>query len=121
MAHIAVSDHDVEITLRLVDEVLSLHGAFHIPLSHISAVSTDPPPPNWFKGVRFGTNIPGVKVAGTFFTDEGTIFYDYHRPDHCITLSLTHETYARVVIEVDEDQDQDALRRAIEKRLTKKP
>lgn len=118
MAGISLASDHVEIKLRLADEILSLHGTFHVPYTHITSVSCQPPPESWFKGIKMGTNLPGVKVAGTFFTPEGTIFYDYHDAERCLTLELAHETYRRIVIEVDASQDREELRRAIEARLS---
>ncbi len=117
MAHIDVASDKLEITLSLGDEILSLHGAFHVPYTHISSVSTDRVPDEWFRGFKIGTNVPGVKTAGTFITGDGSIFYDFHNPERCLTLSLTHETYRQVVIEVDKGQDPETLAAQIQQRL----
>ena len=117
MAHVEVQPDQLAITLSLGDEILSLHGAFHLPYTHIAAVSTGPVPEAFFRGIRIGTNLPGVKTAGTFITGDGTIFYDFHDPGRCLTLSLSHETYRQVIVEVDRDQDRDALAQAIRQRL----
>ena len=117
MAHVEVEPDKLAITLSLGDEILSLHGAFHLPYTHIASVSTAPVPEAWFRGIRIGTNLPGVKTAGTFITGEGTIFYDFHDPDRCLTLDLSHETYRQVVVEVDRDQDPSALASSIRQHL----
>ncbi len=113
MAHVDVATDRLQITLSLGDEILSLHGAFHLPYSHIASVSTDPVPEAFFRGLRIGTNLPGVKTAGTFITGDGSIFYDFHDPDRCLTLALNHDTYRQVVVEVDRDQDPGELASAI--------
>ena len=105
MARIELESSRVNIVLNPLDEVLALHGALRIPYSHIKSVKHVPVPPEWFRGFRIGTNVPGIKVAGTFFTDEGTIFYDFHDPEHCLTFELAHEKYKRVVVEVNRDQE----------------
>lgn len=51
------------------------------------------------------TNLPVVKVAGTFLTDDGMIFYDVHDPPRCRVLELSHEHYRRVTVKVDKDRD----------------
>jgi len=119
MAHVEVAPEKLQITLSLGDEILALHGAFHLPYTHIQAVSTDSVPEALFRGFKIGTNLPGVKTAGTFITGEGTIFYDFHDPDRCLTLSLSHDTYQQVVIEVDRDQDPSTLAAAIRGRIGK--
>ena len=117
MAHLQLGQDRLEISLSLGDELLSLHGTFHLPYTHITSVSTEPVQAAWFRGFKIGTNIPGVKTAGTFITGDGTIFYDFHSPDRCITLNLNHETYRQVVVEVDAGQDPGALAAAIRERL----
>lgn len=118
MAHIDVASDKLAITLSLGDEILSMHGSFHLPYTHIASVSTDPVPEALFRGIRIGTNLPGVKTAGTFITGEGTIFYDFHNSDRCLTLNLSHEIYRQVVVEVDNSVDLDVLAAAIRQRLT---
>lgn len=113
MARIEVADGEVRIHLSVVEEVLSLHGALHIPLRHIVGVSADPVPKALWRGVRIGANIPGVLVAGTFLTGDGAIFYDIRQGDRCLTLELAGETYKRVVVEVGPEQDPADLARAI--------
>lgn len=105
MAHVEVADGEVRIHLSVVEEVLALHGALHIPLRHITAVSAEPVPQAFWRGVRMGANIPGVLVAGTFLTGEGAIFYDIRHGDRCLTLELAGETYRRVVVELGPEQD----------------
>lgn len=117
MAKVTVDADKVDIQLSLADEVLSLHGAFHIPLSHIVSVSTEPVPHQWLRGIKIGANLPGIKVAATYITPEGVIFYDYRNADRCLTLALNHERYARVVVEVDAGQDLKALATEIQGRI----
>ena len=105
MARIDCDDERIEILLSPLDEVLSLHGSLHIPLTHVRSVRHETVPEEWFRGFRIGTNFPGVKVAGTFFTGDGMIFYDFHDPTRCLILDLAHEHYSRVIVEVDKDQD----------------
>lgn len=116
MARVELGERDVTVRLSPLDEVLALHGSLQIPYTHIAAASADPVPPDWYRGVRIGTNIPGVKVAGTFITGDGAIFYDFHDGERCLSLDLAHEHYRRVVVEVDRDQDPAALASEIQSR-----
>lgn len=117
MAHIELESARVAVELQRLDEVLSLHGNLYIPYQHIRAVSTAPVPEAWFRGIRIGTNLPGIKVAATFYTPDGAVFYDYHDRTRCLTLDLDHETLKRAVVQVDADQDRIALAQAITARL----
>lgn len=118
MAQVTVDGSGITVHLSLGDEILALHGSLSIPFTHVSAVSTAPVPEAMFRGFKIGTNLPGVKTAGTFITGDGMIFYDFHDPSRCLTLTLSHEKYQRVVIEVDKDQDPTTLAQTIRARIS---
>jgi len=117
MARIELEDERVSVHMTPLDEILSLHGILHLPYSHIRAVNTDPVPSPWFAGFRIGTNIPGVKMAGTFIGGQGIVFYDFHDPKRCLTFELAHQHYKRVVVQVDEDQKPELLAVQIRERI----
>jgi hypothetical protein len=118
MAQVELETKRVSVHLNPLDEVLSLHASLHMPYSHIVSVAFDPVPTPWFQGFRIaGTNLPGVKLAGTFFNGDGVAFYDFHDPSRCLTFALEHQIYKRVVVQVDKDQDPGALADQITKRL----
>lgn len=106
MAHIELQTDHVEVHLSPLDEVLALHGSLHLPYVHITSIVWERAAVHgtWL-AAHFGTDLPGVKLAGTFFTGDGTVFYDFHDPDRCLTFGLDHEHYQRVVVQVDADQD----------------
>lgn len=117
MARIELEPTRIGVILNPLDEVLALHGSLHIPYSHIRSVRHEPVPEALFRGVRIGTNIPGIKVAGSFFTTEGVIFYDFHDPSRCLIFELDHETYKKAVVEVDRSQDPATLAAQIATRI----
>lgn len=119
MARIELEPDRVSVHLNVLDEVLAMHGSLHLPYRDIRTVAHAPVPDAWYRGFRIGTNIPGVKVAGTFFNGGDTVFYDFHDPARCLTFELTHERYQHVVVQVDKDQDPDALARQIAARIGK--
>ncbi|HEX9247850.1 MAG TPA: hypothetical protein VF856_00045, partial [Gemmatimonadaceae bacterium] len=94
----------------------SFRSRLDIPLAHIRAVEIDPEAARgWWHGLRvMGSNIPGVLTAGTFYQDGGIVFYDVHDPDRTILLELEHETYKRLIVEVE---DPEATRQMIERAL----
>jgi hypothetical protein len=116
LAQVDLTADAMECHLSLADELLSVHGSLRVAYSHIVSVSTDPVPTEWWRGFRVGTNLPGIKVAGTFFTPDGAIFCDFHRPDRCLTLELAHDHYRRVIVEVGPDQDPAQLAATIRSR-----
>ena len=117
MAHIVLDEDQVHIDLSFADKVLSFSGSLRVPYRHIRSISTDPVPSDWYHGIQIGTNLPPFKVASTFVTDEGNIFYDFHDPDRCITLNLEHERYVRIVVEVEATQSRSTLVEEIRARV----
>ncbi len=55
-----------------------------------------------------GASIPGIVKDGRYLTSDGMMFFEMHDPDRCITVSLDHERYKKIVFEV-QDKDATAL------------
>ena len=121
MARIKSEPDGVFIELSWPDKVLALSGSLRIPYAHIAEVHADPVPRAWYRGMRIGTNLPGIKVAGTFVNEDGIIFYDFRDPNRCVTFILSHDRYTKVVVEVDLDHDPKSLSLDIRRRLVEKP
>jgi hypothetical protein len=47
-----------------------------------------------------GTDVPGLFAAGTFYYHGELVFWDMHDPDKTIIVSLDHERYKKLIIEV---------------------
>jgi hypothetical protein len=84
------------------DKLWALRSQLEIPLAHISGVDIDHVQARgWWHGLRvMGTNLPGVLAAGTFLSHDGLVFWDVHDPDKTIIVSLMHEHYKKLIIEV---------------------
>jgi hypothetical protein len=84
------------------DKLWALRSQLEIPLAHISRVDIDQEQARgWWHGLRvMGTNVPGVLAAGTFLWHDGLVFWDVHDPENTIIVSLTHEHYKKLIIEV---------------------
>jgi len=54
-----------------------------------------------------GARVPTIVKDGRFLTSEGLMFFEMHNPDKCITVTLNHEHYKKIVFEVD-DKDETA-------------
>ncbi len=117
MARVELEADRLSVHLNPVDEILALHGSLHIPYTHIRSAVCEPVVPAWYRGFRIGINVPGVKVAGTFYNGDGVVFYDFHDPARCLTLELQHGIYRHVVVEVNRDQDPVKLAEQIGARL----
>lgn len=85
------------------DKLWSLRSRLEIPLSHITGAHADPEPAmGWFQGLKIaGTGLPNIFRAGTFYQEGGLVFWDVHEPGKTIVIELEHETYKKLIIEVE--------------------
>ncbi len=86
------------------DKFWALASELTIPLKHIVDIRMDEEVvKGWWHGVRFpGSNIPGVLTAGTFYQDGKRVFWDIHHPEAAVVITLEHENYNELVIEVED-------------------
>jgi hypothetical protein len=118
MVEISVNGDRVHFDVEGLDRFWSLKSHLDIPLAHILAVKIDPEAARgWWHGLRImGSNIPGILTAGTFYQQGGIVFYDVHDPERTIVLELEHETYKRLIVEVEDPQK---TRTILEKAINK--
>ena len=107
---------------RAVFEVEGLHqlwalrSRLEIPLTHITNVEFDPDQVGrWWHGWKLlGTDVPGLFAAGTFYYHGELVFWDVSNPARTVIVSLEHERYKKLIIEIAEPEEvTSALRRAI--------
>jgi hypothetical protein len=86
------------------DRLWAFKSHIEIPLEHISGVRIDPQEAHrWLKGVKeVGARIPGIIKVGTFYEQEGQVFWDVHNPEKTIIIELSDERYRELVIEVED-------------------
>ena len=88
-----------------IDEILSIKRTIKVPLKHVTSVSTERvtlKPKVQIKLV--GARVPTVVKDGRFLTSEGMMFFEMHDPDKCVTVSLNHERYKKIVFEVEDKE-----------------
>jgi hypothetical protein len=85
-----------------LDRLWSFRSQLEIPLAHIKAVEADPDQVGrWWHGFRLlGTEIPGLFAMGTFYYHGELVFWDVHDPARSVVVSLEHERYKKLIIEV---------------------
>jgi hypothetical protein len=108
MVNIKIDGNKALFEVQGWDKVWSLRSQLEIPLSHIKGAHIDPAPPmGWFRGVKLGgTSVPNIFRAGTFYQEGELVFWDVHHPEQTIVIELEHERYKKLIIEV-EDPDQE--------------
>jgi hypothetical protein len=95
---------------RFVFTVLGLHklwaftSRLEIPVEHVTGVTVDPDQVGrWWHGWRWmGTDVPGLFAAGTFHYHGEMVFWDVRDPARTIIVSLEHEHYRKLIIEVED-------------------
>ncbi len=97
-----------------LDKLWSLRSRLEIPLAHITAIEHDPDQVGrWWHGVKLmGSDLPGLFAAGTFFYHGELVFWDVHDPGKTIIVSLNHERYKKLILEVADPADAVARLRA---------
>lgn len=103
MVDITIQGDRVIFDVEGLDKLWSLRSRLDIPLAHILNVEVDPSQVGrWWHGLKvMGTDIPGLFAAGTFYQrGDGLIFWDVRHPDSTVVVSLEHERYKKLVVEV---------------------
>jgi hypothetical protein len=102
MVDVRVDGDRVIFEVEGIDKLWSLRSRLDIPLAHITDVEANADQVGrWWHGVKlWGTDVPGVFAAGTFFYHQELVFWDVHDPAKTIIVSLDHEHYKKLIIEV---------------------
>jgi hypothetical protein len=103
-------------TVEGLDKLWSFRSRLELPLAHITAVEHDPEVVGrWWHGVKVvGTDVPGLFAAGTFYYNGELVFWDVRHRERAIIVSLEHERYKKLIVEVEDPADAVArLRQAI--------
>jgi hypothetical protein len=106
MAELEIEGGRLIVHIQGVDRFLALATRVEVALSHISRVEVDPPDAHQaWHGLRMGgTNVPGVITAGRFVQSGRWAFWDVHDPSRSIAIYLHDESYARLVIGVEDPE-----------------
>lgn len=89
-----------------IDTILSLRRTISVPLDHVASVSTDKVPWHPFQQMKVaGTSLPGIIKDGIFLSNDGLLFFEMHDPEKCITVSLDHERFKKIIFEVQDKEN----------------
>jgi hypothetical protein len=99
-----IADGALHLYVEGMDKVWAFKSQLTIPLEHIKAVRVDAEiVKHWWHGLKApGVNIPYVITAGTYYQDGKRVFWDIHHPREAVVISLDHEDYNELVIEVED-------------------
>ena len=102
---IKIENDNLVFELHGIDKILSIKRSITVPLEHVVSVSTEHvtlKPKLQIKLV--GARLPTIIKDGRFLTSEGMMFFEMHDADKCITVTLNHENYKKIIFEVDDKE-----------------
>ena len=106
---IRIEGEDLIFELHGIDEFLAVKRSITVPLGHVVSASTEKVSWGPWTEIRSsGAAFPGVIKDGTYLTSDGTMFFEMHHPDKCVTITLDNEKYKKIIFEV-EDKESTAL------------
>ena len=102
---IKIDGNNLVFEIHGIDVILTIRHTISVPLSHVESVSTDVIKWQPFQQLKvMGTSLPGVVKDGMFLSDDGLLFFEMHDPNKCITVSLNHERFKKIVFEVQDKE-----------------
>ncbi len=107
MVNVTILGDRVVFEVEGMDRVWALRSRLEIPLSHITSVESNPDEVGrWWHGWKLlGAEVPGVFAAGTFYYHGELVFWDIRDPASTIVVSLNHERYKKLILEVADPQE----------------
>ena len=102
MVTISIDGDQAMFEVEGFDKLWALRSRLQLPLAHIVSVEANAEQVGrWWHGFKIlGTDAPGLFGAGTFYYHGELVFWDVHDPANAIILSLDHERYKKLIIEV---------------------
>jgi hypothetical protein len=104
MVDVSVEASRAIFTVEGTHKLWSMRSRIEIPLVHITNVEVNHDQVGrWWHGFKLiGTDAPGLFAAGTFYYHGELVFWDVHDTTRTIIVSLEHERYKKLIVEVDD-------------------
>ena len=92
----------------------AIKSRIEIPLSHIKDVEVNHDQVSrWWHGFKLmGTDAPGLFAAGTFYYHGELVFWDVFDTTKTVIVSLEHERYKKLIVEVADPAATETMLRA---------
>ena len=102
MVDVTIQDDRAVFNVEGLHKLWSFRSQIEIPLMHITGVEANADQVrHWWHGFKLlGTDVAGLFAAGTFYYHGEMIFWDINDPAQTIVVSLDHERYKKLIIEV---------------------
>jgi hypothetical protein len=114
MVNVSVDGTRAIFTVEGMHKLWAIKSQIEIPLTHITGVDVNTEQVNaWWHGFKLiGTDMPGLFAMGTFYYHRELVFWDVTDLSRTIIVSLEHERYKKLIIEVDDPEATAAMLRA---------
>jgi len=111
MVDVTVAGDRAVFEVEGLDKLWAFRSRLEIPIAHILGVEHDPEQVGrWWHGVKtLGTDLPGLFAAGTFYYRGELVFWDVRDPKRTVIVSLAHERYKKLIVEVPDPSSVVAL------------
>src|SRR5205823_3974875 len=102
MVDVTIEGDRAIFTVEGFDKLWALRSRLEIPLAHITDVEVNHDEVGrWWHGFKLaGTDVPGLFAAGTFFFHGELVFWDVRDPVKTVIVSLNHERYRKLIVQV---------------------
>jgi hypothetical protein len=102
MVDVSIKDGRAVFAVEGIHKLWAFRSQLDIPLDHITGVDVNHEQVGrWWHGFKLiGTDMPGLFAAGTFYYHGELVFWDVHDTTKTIIVSLEHERYKKLIVEV---------------------
>jgi hypothetical protein len=102
LVNVTVDGDEAVFEVEGFDKLWALRSRLTIPLAHLTRAEINHDEVGrWWHGIKIvGTDAPGLFAAGTFYYHGEVVFWDVRNPANAIVLTLDHERYKKLIIEV---------------------
>lgn len=115
MAKVTINPANLRVDLTRAEQVWGVHKSLTVPGKQV--VGAQALGSSWWRtlGMRVGTGLPGVMIAGTFIRKGDWAFVSWKRGEQVLQINLSGNKYSRIVVGV---QDAEALAEEINIAIT---
>jgi hypothetical protein len=102
MVDVSIEDGRAIFEIEGMHKLWAFRSRIEIPVDHITAVDVNHDQVGkWWHGFKLiGSEMPGLFAAGTFHYHGELVFWDVHDTTRTIIVSLEHERYKKLIVEV---------------------
>ena len=102
MVNVNVEDGRAVFEVEGMHKLWAFRSRIEIPVEHITSVEVNHDQVGrWWHGFKLiGTDAPGLFAASTFYYHGEMVFWDVHDTRKTIIVSLEHERYKKLIVEV---------------------